>query len=95
MIGVPQHRLDAAHYEGQTDERQRHHHPERREGDLDSQWREVAAQPAVFGIETGERDAGDGGGKREGQIDQRIHQSPTRKFVADQNPGHEEADRNG
>jgi hypothetical protein len=70
-VQVFQHRLHRAHHEGQADEDQRHPHAQRREADLEGQ---PLADPAVLRVERGQRDAGHGGGQREGQVDQRVDQ---------------------
>ena len=49
--------------------------------------REVLAEPAVLGVERGERDTGDGGRQRKRQIDQRIDDAPAGKVVAHERPG--------
>ncbi len=54
-------------------------HAERREGDLDAERREQAADPAVRRIERGERDAGHRGRQRERQVDQRVDQALARE----------------
>ena len=48
-------------------------------------------QPFV-GIERGQRDAGDGGGQRERQVDRRVEQALAGKLVAHQHPGHDHAE---
>ena len=48
---------------GQADENEGHHGAERRQ---------QAAQPAVGGVERGQRNAGDGGRQSEGHIDDRV-----------------------
>ncbi len=65
------HRLHRAHDERQADEDQRDQDAERRVGDFRAERSERRAEPAVRRIERGERDAGDGGRQREGQVDQR------------------------
>ena len=87
-IEVAQDRLHGAHDERQADEGERHDHAERRVGDLDPERLEPAADPAVVGVDRGERDAGDRGGQRERQVDQRVDQPPAREPVALQHPGH-------
>ena len=53
---------------------------------------EGPAQPARLGVERGERDAGDRGGQREGQVDERVHDPPAGEAVAHEHPGHDEAE---
>ncbi len=43
-------------------------------------------------IDGGQRDAGDGGRQREGQIDDGIEQAPAGKAIADQHPGDDDAE---
>ena len=74
-----QHRLHRAHDEGQADEDQRDDDAERRVGDLDAERRAGAADPAVGGVERGQRDAGDRGRQRERQVDQRVDEAPAGK----------------
>ena len=54
--------------------------------------REQAADPAVGGVERGQRDAGDRGGQRERQVDRGVEQALAGKLVAHQHPGHEQAE---
>ena len=50
------------------------------------------ADPAVRRVERGERDAGDGGRQREGQVDDGVEHAAAGKVVADQHPGDDEAE---
>jgi hypothetical protein len=71
-------RLERADDEGQADEGERDEDAELGKGDLGAEAGERGAEPAAGGsfggrrIKRGERDAGDGGGEREGQVDQGV-----------------------
>ena len=54
--------------------------------------REQRADPAVRRVERGERDAGDRGRQREGQVDQGVDELRPGKAVAHQHPGDEQAE---
>ena len=58
---------------------ERHEHAERREGDLDAERLEVLAEPAVLGVERGQRDAGHRRRQRERQVDQRVDERLARE----------------
>ena len=77
-IEVLEHGLDRAHDERQADEDQRDRDPERRERDLEPERLEQLAEPAVAGVERGQRDAGDRGRQRERQVDQRVERAAGR-----------------
>ena len=79
-VDLLQHRLNGAHDEGQADEDQRDDDAERREGDLEPEACRDRADPAIRRIDRGERDAGDRGRQREGQIDHRIDDAPAREI---------------
>ena len=93
LVELLEHRLHGAHDEGQADEDQRDDDAERRVGDLDAERREQRADPAVRRIERGQRDAGDRGRQREGQVDDGVEQAPAGKAVAHQHPGDERGRR--
>jgi len=78
--------------EWQPDEGQRHDDAERREGDLDPHRLQPGTDPAVAGIERRQRDAGDGGWQREGQIHNGIDDLLAGKAVAHQNPRDHQAE---
>ena len=65
---------------------------ERRVGDLDAERRQQLAEGAVRGVERGQRDAGDRGRQREGQVDGGVDQPPQREAVAGQHPGERQAE---
>ncbi|MCY1546399.1 hypothetical protein D9M68_823950 [compost metagenome] len=50
------------------------------------------ADPAVAGQQRGERNAGHGGGQRERQVHQRVHDLLAREGVTHQHPGHQQAE---
>ncbi len=50
------------------------------------------AEPSGIGIERGQRDAGDGRGQGERQVDQRVDDPSAREAIADQHPGEDEAE---
>ena len=52
----------------------------------------MAAQPAVAGVQRGQRDAGHRRRQRERQIDQRIDETLAGEGIADQHPGHDQAE---
>ena len=56
------------------------------------QRREQGADPAVGGVERRQRDAGDGGGQRERQVDGGVENALAGKVVAHQHPGHDRAE---
>ena len=89
-VEIAQHRLHRAHHEGQADEGQRHDDAEGRIGDLPLERCEQLPDPAVRGIERGQRDAGDGRRQGEGQVDDRLDDAAAEKLVAHQHPGDEE-----
>ena len=90
---VRQHRLHRAHDERQADEDQRDDDAERRVGDLEPEpARGSAPSSRCRRIERGQRDAGDRGRQREGQVDQRVEQPPAGEAVAHQHPGDEQAE---
>ena len=78
-VELLEHRLHGAHHERQADEDQRDDDADRRVGDLDAERLEQAADPAVRRVERGQRDAGDGGRQREGQIDEGVEQAAAGK----------------
>lgn len=88
-LEVFENRLHRTHDEGQTDERERDEHPERPEGHLHAERREPVADPAVFGIDGCEGDAGNRSRQRKRQIDDRIDDPPARERISDQDPGDE------
>jgi hypothetical protein len=90
---VLDHRLQGTHDERQGDEGQRKDNAERRVGHLDAERFEVLAEPAVAGVQRGQRDAGHGRRQRKGQIDQRIDEALAGEGVADQHPGHDQAEK--
>ncbi len=92
LVGFRQHRLNAANHERQADKHQRDDDAQGSERDLDAEGRQIAPEPAVFRVETGQRDAGYGGGKGEGQVDQRVGQRLARELVSHQHPSHQESD---
>src|SRR5713101_2812918 len=92
MREIGEDRLHGAHDEGQADEDEGDQDAERREGDVDAEAGEDSADPAGIGIERGERNAGNGGRQREGQIDKPVDEAAPGKAIADEHPGDEEAD---
>ncbi len=66
QVGVFENGLDAADYEGESDEGEGDDDAERGEGDFDAERNQETPQPAVFGVEAGEGDAGDCCRQREG-----------------------------
>ena len=86
LFQVFQHRLHGAHDKRQADERQRDQNTQRRERDLDPHFGERLSQPAIGGINGGERDTCDRSGQRKWQIDQRIDDALAGKPVAHQHP---------
>src|SRR4051794_3188019 len=83
-------RLHGPNRERQADKDQRDKDAQRREGNLQTERRDEAADPAVRGIECGEGDPSDRGRQREGQINRGVEKLASRKTVARQNPGCEE-----
>ena len=51
-----------------------------------------ASQPAVRRVERRQRDAGDRRRQRQRQIDQRIDDAAARERIADEHPGHQQAE---
>ena len=49
------------------------------------------AEPAVYGIKSRQRDAGDRGRPGERKIDDRVQYPPSRESVAHEYPGHDDA----
>ena len=70
-IELGQHRLDAAHAEGQR-------HEEQRGGDAEAGAGQVDVQRAVDAVEREQRQAGHDGGQREGQVDDGARRAPCR-----------------
>ena len=77
---------------GQADEGERDRDAERRVGDLDAERLEQPPDPAVLREQRGQRDAGDRGRQREGQVDERVDEAAAREAVAHQHPGDDEAE---
>ncbi|CAI8721855.1 protein of unknown function [Methylococcus capsulatus] len=88
---VFQDRLYRPHHEGQADEGQGDRDAQRGEGDLESGLGRELPDPALAGIQRGKRDAGDGGGQGEGQVDEGVGQLASGELVAHQHPGHQQA----
>src|SRR4051794_27324958 len=87
---VAQPRLDGAHDEGQADEGERDHPPDRGEGHPPAEGRgEGRAEPAVRRVERGQRHTRDRGRQGEGQVDHGIGQAPPGEVVAREHPGDE------
>ena len=87
-IDLLQNRLHGAHDEGQADEGERDDDADRRVADLEAEEiHQRLPEPAVRRIDRGERDAGHGGGQREGQVDHGIDQPAAREAIAHQHPG--------
>ena len=85
--------MHGANHEGQADEEQGDVDPQRGVGDLDPDQGEDLAEPAIGHVERGERDAGDGGGEREGEVHRGVHGEPEGEFIPLQHPGQQQADR--
>ena len=92
LVEIFEHRLHRAHDERQADEDQRDKDAERREGDPDAERRQQAADPAGFGVERRQRDAGDRGRQRKRNVDDGIKQAAARKAVAHQRPDDDRAE---
>ncbi len=84
-------RLDGAHHEGQADEDQRDDDARPRERDADTERRQQAADPAIRRIDRGKRDAGHCRRQSEGNIDDCIDEAASRKAIAHQYPGEDDA----
>ena len=88
-----QHRLHRAHHKGQPDEDERHHDARRLERQLQPQRLQPAPHPAIARQHRRQRNARHRRGQRKGQIHQRISQLASRKFIAHQHPGQQQARR--
>jgi hypothetical protein len=67
--------------------------PERRVGDLETERLKIPPEPAVAGIQRGQRDAGHRRRQRERQIDQRIDKALAGERIAHQHPGDDQAEK--
>ena len=86
------HGLHGADDEGEADEEQGRADAARAVGEADAQRFERRAEQALGGEEGGERDAGDGGGECEGQVDGGIEQAAAGQAVPGEHPGEQDAD---
>jgi hypothetical protein len=84
--------LQRAHHKRQANEGAGDDDADRRVGDLDAQRFQNAADPAVAGVQRGERDAGHRRRQGERQVDDGVEQAPAGKAVAHQHPGHQRAE---
>ena len=91
-VDLLHHRLHRAHDEGQSDENQRNYDADGGKGDLHAKQFEELADPAVRRVKRGERDAGDGGGEREGKVYHRVQNALAGKIIAHQHPGDDDAE---
>src|SRR3954469_22994168 len=88
-IDLGNERLHGPNCKRQADKDQRDKDAKRREGNLQTERRDEAADPAVRGIERGEGDPSDRGRQREGQINRGVEKLASRETVTRQNPGGE------
>ncbi len=79
--------MQRAHHKRQSDEGAGDDDAERRVGDLDAKGLEKAADPAVAGVERGQRDAGHRRRQSKGQVDDGVEQALAGKFIAHKHPG--------
>ena len=98
-VKVDQHRLNRPHHERNADEDHRHKNADRRERHLDAEFGKRRAEPAVLREQRGQRDAGDRGRQRKGNIDDGVEQPAAREAIAHQRPdddrSHHEIDQRG
>ena len=85
-IEIDQHRLHRPHHEGNADEDHRDEDADRRERDLDAEFGQRRAEPALLREQLRQRDAGDRGRQRKGNIDDGVEQPPARKAITHQRP---------
>ncbi len=91
-LEIVEHRLHRADHERQPDEDQGHSDPEPGVRNLDAKRIEIAPDPAVGGIQRGERNARHRGRQGERQVHHGIHNPPAGESVAHQHPGYQEAE---
>ncbi len=92
-VDLFQHGLHGADDERQADEDQRHDDADGGEADLEAEpVVEDRAERAVGRVERRQRDARDGGGERERQVDGGVEPAAAGEAVAHQHPGHEHAE---
>ena len=85
-VEIDQHRLHRAHHEGNADEDHRDEDADRRERHLDAEFGQRRPEPAFLREQLRQRDAGDRGRQRKGDIDDGVEQPPAGKAVAHQRP---------
>ena len=85
-VEVFEHRLHRAHDEGQADEDHGDENAERREGDFDAERLQQAANPSRWRIERRQRDAGNGGRQRKGNVDNGVEDAAAGKAIAYHRP---------
>ena len=86
------HRLQRADDERHPHECQRDDHAQLRVRAFDTERHEELSEPAVRREQVRQRQPGDGGRQRKGEIHQRINETPTRKFVTRQDPREQRAE---
>src|SRR4029450_5525547 len=78
-VQILDHWLQRSHDKGQPDEYERHRDAERRESDRHSVLRERLSQPSGWRVQRRQHNAGDRGGQREWQGNQRVNDAPPRE----------------
>src|SRR5690606_33042709 len=90
LAKVRQYRFDRTHDERQSDEDEGYDHAQWREGDLQTEGLYDPGNPAARRVKNRERNAGHGGWQSEGEVDQRVDDLLSGKFIAHQHPGNKQ-----